>query len=173
MVCREWIFCLLLLGPLPALANDCSFVPDSSLCGLPLDAVQARFDAVLGAPDGTLQMGPQRTGLLYGRHLLLVFENDRVVEVHSWEQAEPAFLAQLGSARSPALRLTLGSFNPWSRSRQQIDLALENRPLLAADHHTQTRALGRSHLRIRFQPHEVGSAPAQYRVAYLQLAIRP
>lgn len=172
MIRRGWMFCLL-LGALPALANDCSFVPDTSLCGLPLDAGRARFDAVLGPPDGTLQMGPQRTGLLYGQHLLLVFEDNRVIAAHSWEQAEPSFLAQVGTPRATPLRLTLGSFSPWSRSRQQIDLALENRPSVAADRYTQTRVLGRSRLQIRYQALGGSDNPAQYRVRYLLLEIQP
>lgn len=172
MIQRGWMFCLL-LGTLPALANDCSFVPDTSLCGLPLEAGQARFDAVLGPPDGSLKMGPQRTGLLYGPHLLLVFENDRVIAAHSWEQTEPRFLAEVGAARAKPLRLTLGTFSPWSRSRQQIDLALENRPPVAADRQTQTRALGRSQLHIHYQAPAGSDNPAQYRVSYLQLDIQP
>lgn len=167
-----WILCLL-FSALPVQAGACSFVPDGSLCGLPLDAGQARFDALLGAPDGSLKLGPQRRGLFYGRHLLLVFEQDHVVEVHSWERAEPAFLAQLGTDHSPPLRLTLAGFNPWSRSRQQLDLALEGRPLLASDQDTETRALGRSQLHIGFQPHGDARVPAQYRVAYLQLMLQP
>lgn len=167
-----WTFCLLLGAAVPALASPCSFEPDTSLCGLPLNAGQARFDAVLGPPDGVLQMGRQRTGLLYGQHLLLVFEEDRVVQVHSWERADPDFLSQVGTPRPAPLRLTLGAFSPWSRSRQQVGLALENRPPLAADRHTQTRPMGRSRLHIRYQPVAGTDNPAQYRVDYLQLDIQ-
>jgi hypothetical protein len=165
-----WILCLSFVA-LPLRAANCDFIPDSSLCGLPLDAGQARFDAVLGAADGNLQMGPQRTGALYGQHLLLVFEKDRVVEVHSWERADAEFLSQV-EARKPALRLTVNGFDPWSRSRQQLDLMLENRPLLASATESETRALDHSQLRIRFQPGPDRKVPEHYRVSYLQLILQ-
>lgn len=167
------LFCLLLASA-PGVAGACVFVPDSSLCGLALDAGQTRFDAVLGKPDGTLGMGDGRRGVLYGRHLLIVFEADRAVEVYSWARTEPDFLKQVGEPRALPLRLTLGNLDPWSRSRQQVDLALQNRPSLAADTGTETRALGRSKLTIRYRPGAGGAdKPAQYRVDALQLILSP
>lgn len=167
---------LVALLPLPALALDCPFVPGKSLCGLPLDAGSARFQAVLGEADGQLRMGGGRTGLLFGGHFLLVFRDDRVERVHSWSQSSTEFLDSVGrDQRQSPVRLVLGDFSPWSRSRQQVGLALQSIPPVSADEFREHRLLPGAELVIDYasasgDPHNLGEW-TRFQVEQLRLTL--
>lgn len=173
---RCLILFLLLVSSALAQAEDCPFVPGKSLCGLPLDAGRARFEALFGEPDGVLQLGPQRTGLLYGQGFLIIFGGDRAQEVHSWARTNLEFFAQVRNGREQhPLRLTLGEFVPWSRSRQQVDLVLQRQPPVAEDEFSEVRVFGADQLKIFYasastDPHKLGNR-AEYQVERLQLLL--
>ncbi|PTU73044.1 hypothetical protein [Pseudomonas mangrovi] len=162
----------------PALAQDCPYVPGKSLCGLPLDAGRARFEALLGEPDGELRMGPGRTGLLFGHNFLLVMGNDRVEQVHSWSRSNLDFLDQVRNGRQDnPLHLTLGDFNPWSRSRQQVGLALQSQPPVAADEFSELRVFDGAQFYIEYasvsgDPRELGEW-SRFQVEQIRLTLKP
>lgn len=163
---------------LPALAQDCAYIPGKSLCGLPLDAGRARFEALLGEPDGELRMGPGRTGLLFGANFLLVFGEDQVEQVYSWSRSNLDFFDQVRNGRQDnPLRLTLGDFNPWSRSRQQVGLALQNQPPVAADEFSEIRVFGDAQFYIEYasvsgNPRELGEWN-RFQVEKIRLVLKP
>jgi len=163
---------------LPAAAQDCPYVPGKSLCGLPLDAGRTRFEALLGEPDGELRMGPERTGLLFGNRFLLVMRKDRVEEVHSWSRTNLDFFDQVRNGREDnPLRLTLGDFNPWSRSRQQVGLALQGLQPVAADEFSELRLFGEAQFFIEYgsvsgDPRELGEW-SRFQVERIRLRLVP
>lgn len=171
----RYLILLALLLPAPLWAQNCAYVPGKTLCGLPLDASRARFEALLGEPDGELRLDQGRTGLLFGRHFLLVLENDRVLQVHSWAQSNLGFLDQVGTPGQETVRLTLGDFNPWKRSRQQIGLALQGMPPDAADEFSEIRMFGDAEFFIFYQsvsgdPRELGEW-TQFQVESIRLTL--
>jgi hypothetical protein len=175
---RRLLALLVLALASPAWAQDCPYVPGRTLCGLPLDASRARFEALLGEPDGELRMGPGRSGLLFGGNFLLVMRNDRVEQVYSWSRSNLDFLDQIRNGREDnPLRLTLGDFNPWSRSRQQVGLALQSQPPVAADEFSELRVFGDAQFYIEYasvsgDPHALGDW-SRFQVEKIRLTLKP
>jgi hypothetical protein len=69
-----------------AQAEDYKISTNKEAFGLPLTSTINDYIKRIGTPDGEIRMGKDRTGLLYGQKLLMIFWNNKLWEIQIWQE---------------------------------------------------------------------------------------
>jgi len=88
MYFKALIFQLLLtmLFAFDASATEYKIILGKGAFGIPLRSQMKEYVNVLGNPDGTINMGKDRIGLIYGQKLLLIFWKNKLWEIVVWNE---------------------------------------------------------------------------------------
>lgn len=144
----------LLHAPISVFAKDCVLVPDLSLCGVPLNAAMNTFVKAIGKPDGSINMGPDRLGLLYGQKLMLIFWHNKIWQVHSWETNPNIDFWDYVRNKAPyePFVLKINELNPWGLTRKQLGIKAKNLPVLDEDQFSEIRTAVKTQIAIFYAP---------------------
>ena len=158
-------------------AKDCLFIPGKSICDVPLDSSQERLVEQLGAPDGVIRLGAERTGLMYGSRLMLIYWKKKLWEIHAWDPQLNLSFWEYVRNQTPAdpMVLTFKNVVPWGKTRAQMD-ALKVWPQpIAADAYSDIREIGTTQLTVTYSIDIYAStAPErweQYRVNSVKVSL--
>jgi len=153
-IIKTLIVTLMLFISTLAAAEDCIFIPGKTLCGVSIKSSSEQFINTLGEPDGKINMGPARVGLVYGPKLLLIFSSNKLYEVHSWEtNSNIDFWEYVRNSKSAtSKRLIFNNWSPWGMSRKQMELHEKEFPLVDADQFVEHRKAEKANMTIFYSP---------------------
>lgn len=151
---RSILIFLSLLAAAQGFAADCNYIPKTSVCGVPIDSNIATFEKTLGAPDGTINMGKDRVGLLYGQKTLLVFWRDKLWQIHAWENnSNIDFWSFVRNSEDRInSRFIIAGWGPWGLSRAECRNYLNQFKTIDGDQFSEVMQLPDATLSVLYEP---------------------
>jgi hypothetical protein len=151
---RSILILLSLFAAARVFAVDCNYIPKSSVCGVPIESNLSSFEKTLGAPDGTINMGKDRVGLLYGQKTLLVFWHNRLWQVHAWEtNSNMDFWSYVRNSEDRVnSRFKIADWSPWGLSRADCGGNLNQYKSIDGDQFGEIKQLPGATLSIFYEP---------------------
>lgn len=143
-------------------AFDCNFVAGKSLCGVPLSAAKPKYIDALGEPDGIIEMGKGRQGLVYGQRMLLMFNDQHLWEIHAWTyNSNFEFWGYIRNHETRhEMKLLIGGESLWGKTRKNAQPLLAKFATLAGDQFSEIRETHDGSIFVFYQPTlEVDTAP--------------
>lgn len=165
----------LCVAPILAIARDCVLIPGASFCAVPLTATQADFVKSIGQPDGSINMGPDRVGLVYGQRLMVIFWRNKLWQVHAWETNSNMDFWEYIRNKPPydPLILRFKEFSPWGLTRKEFELKAKNFKSIDGDGLSDIRLINRTLISTYYSPTWDAKDNiedwASYRVHYLKV----
>ena len=173
MVLKKILFTIFLLCVASmSYAQDCILIPSISLCGVPITATRTQFVKVLGNPDGLINMGPDRVGLLYGQRLILIFWHEKLWQTHAWEtHSNIDFWSYVRNQEvRNSLRLKFKNWSPWGLSRKEIAQNAKTLPVVDEDEYSEIRRADKDTLSVYYKPTAINmDDPNIYQVDHIKV----
>lgn len=135
----------LLTSSAATFSKDCIIVPAVSLCGVPIKAPQAAFEKAFGEPDGRINMGKDRVGLLYGINFVVIYWHGRIWEVQNWTRPETGptdWIGYVGFGRKDReTRVHFPRWNPWEEPSPKDKDARRDMPTVDGDEYSDVKKI--------------------------------
>jgi hypothetical protein len=160
-----------------SLAFDCNFVSGDSLCGVSINDTQSKYVDKLGKPDGIIEMGTGRQGLLYGQRILLIFKDQRLWEIHAWSyNSNYEFWGYVRNKESRYdMRLVIDGESLWENTRKSAQTKLKKFKTVDGDQFSEVRELPNGSIFVLYQPtFEVDTNPNDwntYQTSHIKISL--
>lgn len=160
---HAYILIVLSALPLVAFSKECLVIPAVSVCGIPLKAPQAAFEKELGEPDGRINMGKDRVGLLYGPNFMVIFSRGKLWEIHNWSRPTirdaTNWFNYVGLNRADRdTQVVFQGWNPWdvSAPTERMRAVLSKMPPVSGDEYSDFRRIKGGSVFILYGEQEIG-----------------